>query len=388
MGIGRTATILLLGILSVHLALASEPDNKAVRTGANRARIHDPLAQQVNPWKRPPQDILWGFHNMYQACVVEVGDLLYPYRMWFFGWATADGNPGVPGCDAIYHARSRDLEKWEVWSGAGTWDMEMTPSTWAPVVVASDRPYDAWHNGDPSVVYREGRYYMAYSATSKPGFKKSHDHLEGQLLCIMGAVSQDGITWTKTDAPLLIESEEAIQAATTAESVCDFHRPCLRWHEGKWKLWFDYWNHPHGCCLGYAENTGEFGAPRGFQVKHDLRTEPLIRNWPNPEIAIVNGRYHAFGDPPGYPAKQTHSATARAWSSRALCEAVSDDGWRWSIVGYLPPDDDAAACHVPQTLITTIDGERRLYLFYATQRGGNPTYDFRYDRIRATWRQL
>ena len=37
---------------------------------------------------------------------------------------------------------------------------------------------------------------------------------------------------------------------------------------------------------------------------------------------------------------------------------------------------------MPQTLVTTIDGQKWLYLFYATQRGGSPDYDYRYDRIR------
>ena len=61
---------------------------------------------------------------------------------------------------------------WEIYMGERGWDAGMKPETWAPVLTASDRYYDAWHNGDPSVVLRNGKYYMAYSATSKPYFKK------------------------------------------------------------------------------------------------------------------------------------------------------------------------------------------------------------------------
>ena len=353
---------------------------------ADEANPYERPVQQYDRWQRSQEDLIWNFHNMYQPCVIELPDTPFPYLMWFFGWATADGNPDIPGCDAIYHARSKDLKTWEIWCGDDQWDTEMNPELWAPVLAASERYYDAWHNGDPSVVYRDGRYYMAYSATSEPYHKKSHDHLDGQLLCIMGATSEDGIHWTKTEQPLLIESEEAQNAETTDKHICDFHRPSLMWHEGKWKLWFDYWNHPNGVCMGYAENTGEFGAPDAFVVQHDLRTEPLIKNWPNPDVVIIDDKYHVFADPVGYPPTETHSESARTWSSRALCEAVSTDGLQWRVKGYIPPDDDTPACQVPQTLLTTISGERRLYLFYSTQRGGTPTYDFRYNRIRAIWR--
>ena len=140
--------------------------------------------------------------------------------------------------------------------------------------------------------------------------------------------------------------------------------------------------------MAYAENTGAFDAPDGFKITHDLRENPLIKNWPNPDIVYIEGQYHSFADPTGYPPTQAHSSSARSWSSRALCEAVSDDGMNWRILGFIPPDKDAAACHVAQALATQINGERRLYVFYATQRGGAPEYDYRYDRIRAIWRSL
>ena len=372
----------------VHMNTHAEDWESAVQAGPQEKQIYERPIQTQNTWERSETNLIWNFHNMYQPCIVETPATDYPYLMWFFGWSTTDTNPDVPGCDAIYHARSKDLVSWEIWCGNNSWDTNMQPATWAPVLTASNRFYDEWHNGDPSVVLMDGMFYMAYSATSNPRYKESIDHLDGMLLCIMGATSPDGIHWEKTQAPLLIENEDARTAPTTNTQPCDFHRPSLMRHEGKWRLWFDYWNHPSGVCMGYAENTNSFDAPDGFKITHDLQEQPLIKNWPNPDVIFVDGRYLSFADPTGYPPTQAHNSSARSWSSRAMCEAVSDDGMNWRIMGYIPPDKDAAACHVAQALVTQINGERRLYVFYATQRGGVPEYDYRYDRIRSIWRKL
>ena len=77
-------------------------------------------------WQRDGRSLLTNFNNMYSPCVVETGGE-YRFKMWFFGWATEQLNPGIPGCDAIYHARSKDLQTWEVYSGAGEWDTVFFP---------------------------------------------------------------------------------------------------------------------------------------------------------------------------------------------------------------------------------------------------------------------
>ncbi|HOJ34001.1 MAG TPA: hypothetical protein PKY35_06635 [Candidatus Hydrogenedentes bacterium] len=343
--------------------------------------------QPRDAWKAVGKDLIWGFCNMYQPCVVEVPEKEYRYEMWFFGWAAEDGNPNQPGCDAIYFARSKDLLKWEVYCGEAGWDRDMKPQKWIPVVTASGRYYDEWHNGDPSVIWKDGTYYMAYSATSKPYYKKSKDHLDGMLLCIMGATSTDGIHWQKTPQPLLIEPKEVQEAESTSQSLCDFHRPSLMWDEGRWKLWFDYWVPGTGVCMGYAENDGAFDKPNGFQIRHVLG-EPLIINWTNPSVIRVGNQYFSFADPPGFPPKDNSTPEGRNWSTRALCEAVSPDGINWKVIGFIAPDADAAACHVPQAFSTTVNGQSWLYVFYSTQRGGSPVYDYRYDRIRAIKRQV
>lgn len=374
-----------------HVTFAAFPVDWLLDEAAAAAPVTDDYwgrpIQDTRAWERVGRDLLWNFDNMYQPCVVEFPGETYRYRMWFMGWSHGHSNPRWPGSDAIFHARSKDLLEWEVYAGDAGWDSAMDPERWFPVIHAGDRPYDEWHNGDPSVVFRNGRYYMAFSATSKPFTEDIKGHPNRMLLCIMGATSDDGIHWEKTGHPILIESPEVQRPETDEGWTGDFHRPCLLWDGGRWRLWFDYWHPTRGVCMGYAENTGDFDAEGGFRVMHDLST-PLIANWPNPEIVRVGDRYHSFADPTGYaPMRDDPNAV---WTSRVLCEAVSPDGIRWEVIGFIPPDPDAAGCHVPQALVTEQEGQRRLYVFYATQRGGilNNAFDYRYDRIRAMRREL
>jgi len=82
------------------------------------ASAADDVANVTAPWQRDPAPLLWGFSNMYNPCVVEIGGA-WRYRMWFFGWSAGHANEGLGwGCDAIFHARSHDLKTWK--SGAGT----------------------------------------------------------------------------------------------------------------------------------------------------------------------------------------------------------------------------------------------------------------------------
>jgi hypothetical protein len=347
---------------------------------------YDREVQAPNVWERDQRNLLWNFGNMYQPCVREVPDKEYPFRMWFFGWASEDCNPGFPGCDSIYLARSKDLQTWEIYAKEGKWDKEMNPKTWVPVLAADEKTdYGSWHIGDPSVVLKDGTYYMAYSSTSLPNYRPMKNHNDGMMLCIMGATSTDGIVWKKTDQPLLIEPPEVRQATSDIGWTGDYHRPSLLWDEGRWRLWFDYWHPSQGLCMGYAENSGDFGRKEGFELIH-AGTEPLIINWPNPEVVRVGDTYYSYSDPSGYPPKKNDPNSG--WTSRALCEAVSEDGFNWEILGFIEPDKDTAACHVPQAVLRTINGTSWLYLFYATQRGGSPQFDYRYDRIRAMRRQV
>lgn len=342
------------------------------------------VAAGAEGWERDARPLLTNFNNMYNPCVVET-TADYPYKMWFFGWAAAHTNPGVPGYDAIFHARSRDLRTWEVYSKEGTWDRTMNPAKWVPVLHASKRWYEAGHVGDPSVVLKDGKFYMAYSATSD-----SIGSVEGYpatiVQCLMGAVSVDGIHWRKTSQPLLIRTEDTASPEPAPDRIGDFHRPSLRWEGGRWRLWFDYRLPGKGGCMGYAENTGGFMRKDGFQIKHDLSL-PLLENWPNPEVIRIGEMYHCFSDPFGYPVEPGESV----WKSRQLREAVSGDGLSWRKLDFIPPDEDTDACHVPQALITRVDDKDWLYLFYATQVGykrQDGKYHYQYDRIRAMRRPV
>ncbi len=357
--IRRTLLVLLLALSCAHAALGES-------------------------WQRDRRSLLTNFNNMYNPCVVDVGGS-YRYRMWFFGWAADHTNRDIPGCDAIFHARSKDLKSWDVYAGDRGWDTDMNSGKWVPVLHASDRWYEAWHVGDPSVVFSDGKYVMAYSATSKH-FGKRDGYPATMVQCVMGAVSDDGIRWKKADQPLLIRAGDRADPKPEPGRIGDFHRPSLHRDDGKWRLWFDYWLPGKGVCVGYAENAGDFLKPGGFKIRHDL-TSPLIENWPNPEVVRIGNRYHCFADPPGYPI----GAGESRWKSRQLREAVSLDGMNWKKLSFIPPDEDADACHVPQALVTVIDGEKWLYLFYATQVGyrkNDGKYHYQYDRIRAMRRPI
>ena len=140
----------------------------ACRSAAEEKAIPEvPVATAAGEkWERQARPLLESFNNVYQPCVAEVGGE-WRSRMWFFGSATATGTPGVPSFDAIFHARSKDILNWEVYSQAEIWDRDMNPAKWAPVLHASERWFEEWHIGDPSIVRKDGKFHMAYSTTSK-----------------------------------------------------------------------------------------------------------------------------------------------------------------------------------------------------------------------------
>ncbi|MDQ1255533.1 MAG: hypothetical protein QG656_125 [Candidatus Hydrogenedentes bacterium] len=369
MTVNAVTMLMLLPLLAGPPADAQTPPPDSFQTQArhvNRAAF----------WERSKRDVLAGFGNMYHATVLQTEDAEYPFRMWFFGWAAADCNPGFPGCDAIFHARGKTLDTWEVYCGKNTWDATQSPARWVPVIAAQDKPYDAWHNGDPSVVFHEGRYYMAYSSTGPNTdgiqFGQPGDS-DGDLYCVMGAVSNDGIEWTRTLEPLLIHAPEIgapRDPKTDAFVHGMYHRPSLLFDQGKWRLWFDYWT-GSSVAMGYAEAEADKFVNGRFTV---LRAgdDPLLPEWPNPAVVKVGETYLSLADPSGY---------GQGWPGRQLAEAESADGIHWRIRGWIPPDPDTPACHVPSPVLVQDGPKRWLAVFYACQIGGEP-YDYRYNRIR------
>ena len=396
-----------------------------VSCSSSRGRADDggggKLPDDVRPeltlqgWERPYRAAFEGFMHAYQPCVVEVPDAAYPYRMWFFGWIVDIGNTDVVGCDAIYVARGKDLDHWEVLCKDGTWDAGRHNEKWVSVLYSSADPvkhyYDTFHSGDPSVVYKDGVYYMAYSATSKAFTDpNSPEPIEPPLFsnlaiagypsrmiqCVMGATSTDGIHWRKTEKPLLIAAVDTKYPPDPCPNrIGDFHRPSLLWDEagGKWTLYFDYYHAvQEGVYTGLAENSGDF-ATGTFRFAHSL-DKPLLTDWPNPDVVKVGSRYFCFSDAPGYTrATAPPGHQVSGWQHRQIRMAQSDDGLVWEKKYFFDPDPGIDANQIPQTLLCQREGKWWLYVFYATQVGwrkGDKVYPFFkdgdynwfYDQIR------
>jgi len=351
----------------------------------------DRLTDISGQWQKNYINSLTGFMNMYNPHVIyePTHSDGYMFRMWFFGWAASDcnsnwgGEPGLPsypGCDAIFHARSNDLNNWEVYAGGSNWDTSGNVASWIPVIHARNLQWDSDHNGDPSVVLRNGTYYMAYSATGE-------STSTGRFLsCVMGATSSDGINWNRTAMPILSNPDDIDLPAGTNANYGDYHRPSLMFDEGKWKVWFDYWHPAYGTTMGYAEcaETG-FTDPAQWNLIR-VGTNPALGNFPNPDVIKVGQKYYAYGDPVGYG--------DLGWMDRHIAEVVSDDGKNWTHVGHIAvdPTSDEQATHVPEAFVVKVGNRTLIILFYASQGGGDDTgsgagYDFRYKYIRYAWRE-
>ncbi|RKX47036.1 MAG: hypothetical protein DRP64_02180, partial [Verrucomicrobia bacterium] len=226
-------------------------------------------------WERPMIDILTGNH-LYNPHIIQEPGEEYEFKMWFFGWVHADCNPGYSGCDAIFHARSNDLDNWEVWTGTG-WDATGNTALWAPVIVGDSVYFDQDHSGDPSVVKKDGTYYMAYSTTGNDldGYVWGDPNDTDKMISVVRfATSPNGIDWTKSTLPVLMNDDEIGEPEVTylddpetpedestiviPDYTGQFHRPTLMWDVDHWRIWFDYWApSPIGTSLGHAECYGD-----------------------------------------------------------------------------------------------------------------------------------
>lgn len=334
-------------------------------------------------WQRTGANVLTGFGNMYNLHVVEEPGAEYRYRGWFFGWACEDCNRNVPGyqaCDAIFGARAKAITgPWQVWCGDHWSGPADTSAAWRPLFEPRVSATDGWHNGDPTVVRARGRWWMAYSSVGNnldgkpygtPGDK------DGSILCIGGAVSDDGLHWTRTTEPILLHKPDLGGVSTPdgdAHEHGSYHRPTLLYEKGVWRLWFDYWaGRGPGLSMGYAENRGDFMNPAQWKV---IRADdnPCLPQFPNPDVVRMGGKLLAYADPAiGSP---------HPWIARQITEAESTDGLHWKVNGHIKSDPDAPAIHVPEAFVHREGGRTVLDLFYATQIGGDP-YNYRYDRIR------
>lgn len=359
-------------------------------------------------WERSEKNLITNFYSMYQPEVVYVPEWDteegYPYIMWFFAWAYTQENdpqgayPGYAGGDAIFTARAKNPEgPWEIYSldyetGEYFWDTEMLPFYWYPVIECQDTWYDSWHVGDPSVVYRDGQFYMAYSAMGcdedmipahKPG------DTDGNTGCIMGAVSSDGIHWTRSAQPLIVWSGE--KGYNENDNYNDYlgghQRPSLMFEDGKWKMWYDYRYNQ----IGYAECSGDFMTGTW---KETVTGKKGLLYGVDFDVVKIGDIYYAYGDPyvswVGVKDKDIpyYSDDPSQWSQRQIVEYQSRDGINWTATGYFLPDTGYDANQIPQVFLDR--KENRVYIFYATQRGKkySSSYDWRWDNIRCMSRDV
>ncbi len=383
------AVVLIIVVADIYWLQMPWAREGAAPPGVMTSNI--PFGRHINRsdlWERG-HDILSGFRNMYQFHVLyDPDDEAYPFKAWFLGWAVEDCNRHIPdftGCNAIFAARSKRLDGgWEIYAGEDKWDGKMNPRLWHPVFAPQHFHFDEWHNGDPSVVKVKKRFFMAYSSTGHNKDRKPFGHPEdkdGSFCCIMGAVSDDGIHWRRSKEPILANPND-YGAPTLPQG--DIHpygsylRPSLLYENGKFKMWFDYWHPKFGVSMGYAENSGDFLNPKDWKI---LRADenPCLPDFPNPDVVKVSGVYFAFADPSGY--------AQHPWIGRKIVEAVSLNGLDWIVLGYVDPDKDTPAIHVPEAFVWREGKTIWLYVFYACQIGGEP-YDYRYNRIRFMRRKI
>lgn len=303
--------------------------------------------------------VLDKFYNLYNPKLVKTEDIEYPYFLYFFGESSEASNPGFKGSDMIFLARGKDLDNWEVWSGEDTWDTTMNCKLWRPIVEAGDTDFDDCHAGDPSVVYKNGIFYMAYSAVGFSLVKEIDKYII--INNVMGAKSKDGIHWEKSKKPILIWEKEYeqrwIAGDPTPSGTGSYLRPSLMYDDGKWKLWFDYYLPGTFLSMGYAENTGDILNAIDWEILN-CDYNPQLRDWPNPTVAKAGGIYYSFCDAPGFD--------ERMGSHRQIVMATSKDGLKWNIEGRLIPAPGFGT-HVPEVAAIETDEGTWLYVFYSWQ---------------------
>lgn len=378
--------------------------------------IWDDVPVLDDDWYRSEDDLITNFYSMYQPEVVYVEEWddgeNYPYLMYFFAWAYTHENdpegdyPGYPGGDAIFMARAKAVEgPWEIYAvdratGINYWDTQQDPETWEPIIVCQNQWYDSWHVGDPSVVYKDGVFYMAYSAmgADEDGIPMHlQGDTDGNTSCIMGATSVDGIHWTKSESPLVVWNKEKgfNEIAYPKEYLGGHQRPSILYEDGVWRMWYDVRYNEYG----YAECEGNFMDPSAW-------TE--IYNGENPyryedgrkfhivdiDVEKVGNTYYAYADPyiSWYGIIDNTLAYYEDdpgnWAGRQIVEYQSSDGIHWEATGYFRPDSEYDSIQIPQIFFDAKND--RLCLFYATQRGKltSDTYDWRWDNLRVMTKSL
>ncbi|HVW41496.1 MAG TPA: beta-xylosidase [Amycolatopsis sp.] len=188
-------------VLAALLAMALTAAGLTGCTGAAvqpRAEAANPTTTSTTPTKPPPVALHTG-NARESSGVVAAGGPGAPYnygptvmidgdktRMW---WCSQYATALPPGDDILY-------------GEAASADGPFTgPGGGVPPAVLSGNPgqFDAVHTCDPSVIRVNGTYYMYYTGAAG-------DHALGNAIGL--ATSTDGITWTRSNAPIVGPSHD------------------------------------------------------------------------------------------------------------------------------------------------------------------------------------
>jgi len=428
----KKISVLLLSLLiciTPLLAYATTSDGNFALLDKNGITVPDTLTylDERNGWISNGQNLIENFYSCTSPETVYVPEWDveggYPYRMFFYGWAFTEGNnpapqydyEGYPGGDAIFCARAESIYgPWQVWSmdpstKEGYWDENMQPYFWCPVFTCSTDPsawYDNHHIADATVVWADGRFHLMASSQGSDVDGKFGDFdaadTDGYSGCAVGAVSSDGISWTKAEGPLLVWENEkgfdenAVGGWYTGKGYYGaLGQPSLLYDDGVWKCWFTYNASVMSARWGYAENHGDFLDPDDWQFIKYYDDPTNILGSTDFDVIKIGDKYHAFANTwinyygltydylDNYPL-----ADWRNMGSTCLTHFISSDGIDWAPVGYFYPDDGTPANNCSQVMYDP--KTNNICLFYAVMRGQgeHPWFDWRWYAIRVRTRSL
>jgi len=329
----KKISVLLLSLLiciTPLLAYATTSDGNFALLDKNGITVPDTLTylDERNGWISNGQNLIENFYSCTSPETVYVPEWDveggYPYRMFFYGWAFTEGNnpapqydyEGYPGGDAIFCARAESIYgPWQVWSmdpstKEGYWDENMQPYFWCPVFTCSTDPsawYDNHHIADATVVWADGRFHLMASSQGSDVDGKFGDFdaadTDGYSGCAVGAVSSDGISWTKAEGPLLVWENEkgfdenAVGGWYTGKGYYGaLGQPSLLYDDGVWKCWFTYNASVMSARWGYAENHGDFLDPDDWQFIKYYDDPTNILGSTDFDVIKIGDKYHAFAN--------------------------------------------------------------------------------------------
>jgi len=257
------------------------------------------------------------------------------YHMWYWGYDGVNAQIG--------YANSTDGINWVKYSGN-------------PILtIGSPNSYDDKHAHKPSVVYKDGIYYMYYSAQKEGG---------NRTIALATSTSPTG-PFTKYAGNPILEPTEPYE-----EGFLDCPSVMYDEQENIWKMWYSAGKslsqEPEQWCYATSEDGYNWTKHPGNPIAsppHDGSWQSISLGGPN--VLKINGVYYNY-----------HNGFDDSGVSR-IGYAISPDGINWDlnpsrlILDLGSPDswDDAM---VYRANVQIVNGERKLWY---------NAYDGTYERI-------